>query len=100
MTRRKKILLKFFRNPQSLKYKEIETLLINKGFHKIQAKGSHLKFAHPKIKQKIILPVHANDCKDKYKEEVAKFLKKYSLLISWSHFITLLHTIIRDINIR
>jgi len=97
MTGNKKIFFKFLRNPQSFRPKEIETLLINKGFKKIQGKGSHIKFVHPAIRKKIIMPVHSNDCKLIYKQIIAKFLKKYFLLILWNHFITQLHTIIRDI---
>ena len=100
MTKKKKIFFKFIRNPNSLKYKEIETLLLSEGFKKIQGKGSHLKFAHPKIKKKIILPIHTNECKKEYKKKIAQFIVKYFILILWNHFITQLHLIIKGINIQ
>ncbi len=100
MTKKMKILLKFLRNPQSLKYREIELLLLRAGFKKMSAKGSHLKFVHSMTKRQIIIPVHKNDCKVCYKNRIAKIITKYFFLILWSHFITQLHSIIKGINIQ
>jgi len=100
MTRRKKVLLKFLRNPQSLKYNEIQSLLLRAGFCEATYKGSHKKFVHPVTKKQIIIPVHNNECKIIYKNKAAKIISKYFILILWNHFITQLHSIIKSINIQ
>lgn len=74
MTKVEKRLKKFFQNPESLKYPEIETLLHSFGFQKIEAKGSHKKFKHSYLTG-ISIPIHNHDCKPIYKKYVAKILK-------------------------
>jgi len=80
MTRREKLILKFKNNPVSLKYSEIEILLINIWFIKVDAKWSHIKFKNTKLKFDIILPLHNNECKDFYKKQVFKILLTYNLI--------------------
>jgi predicted RNA binding protein YcfA (HicA-like mRNA interferase family) len=67
---------RFFKNPTSIKYLELESILIHFGFKKINAKGSHVKFKHPKLRNDLIIPVHKNECKDFYKEESKRQVKK------------------------
>ena len=74
MSKFEKKLRKFLDNPGSLKFAEIETLLLNSGFKITEAKGSHKKFKHPESKG-LSIPVHNNDCKLIYKNHVAKTLK-------------------------
>lgn len=100
MSKRNKLFLKFQNNPQSLKYREIEALLLHAGFRYFKLKGSHIKFKHKLTRQIITIPVHNNDCKIYYKKEIAKILSKYLILILWNHFIIQLHTIIKNINIQ
>ena len=76
MTRKKKLILKFLKNPQSLRYAEIETILLYLGFSKTSVKGSHQKFSHPILFNHIIIPVHDNDCKKGYKKKIAKLIKE------------------------
>ena len=75
MTSKDKLLTKFFAYPQSLKYREIEYLLLDNGFLKIVAKGSHIKFKHPLLSKDLVIPVHNNDCKIFYKKYAQKILK-------------------------
>lgn len=75
MSKKEKLLNKFFRNPGTIKYPEIETLLLDSGFIKFEAKGSHKKFKHNMIKTDLIIPVHNNDCKQFYKKYVKKLLE-------------------------
>jgi len=76
MTSYDKLLDKFLNHPPSLKYIEIEKLLLYLGFEKISAKGSHAKFKHQKVKFDLIIPIHNNDCKKFYKIYAAKLIKK------------------------
>ncbi len=75
MTGKEKLLNKFFAYPQSLKYREIEFLLLENGFQKIEAKGSHKKFKHNLLSKDLIIPIHNNDCKIFYKKYAKKLLK-------------------------
>ncbi len=79
MTSTAKLLNKFLNHPDSLRYREIEKLLINLGFEKIEAKGSHKKFIHPDLCTNLIIPTHNNDCKIFYKNLTVKILKKHIL---------------------
>ncbi|MDQ7009359.1 MAG: type II toxin-antitoxin system HicA family toxin [Candidatus Gracilibacteria bacterium] len=82
MTKKQKIIEKFKNNPGSLKFSEIQTILMNLGFEKIEAKGSHTKFKNKNINinNDIIIPVHNNDCKDFYKKQTYKILKNNGLI--------------------
>ena len=62
MTKIQKLKDKFSENPSSVKYKDIENILLSYGFEKIRAKGSHIKFKHPKLKNDIVLPIHNGEC--------------------------------------
>lgn len=46
MSKINKLLAKFITNPTSLKWAEIEKILLHLNCLKITAKGSHLKFKH------------------------------------------------------
>lgn len=76
MSKIEKKLEKFFKSPSSLKYSDIETILIYFGFEKINAKGSHIKFKHIKLQNDLVIPIHNNECKDFYKLEARKRLKE------------------------
>jgi len=80
MTKKEKLILKFKNNPIALKFYEIELVLIDLWFERIDAKWSHVKFKNKILKSDIIIPVHNNDCKDFYKKQVLKTLKFYSLI--------------------
>lgn len=67
-----KLLKKFFQAPQTVSYVDIEKILIHFGFSKIQAKGSHVKWKHKDLPSDIIVPVHSNECKRFYKQQILK----------------------------
>ena len=79
MTKIEKIVQRFLAKPMSLRYSEVEKVLLHLSFEKINAKGSHKKFKHPLLKQDLVIPVHGNDCKDFYKKLAAKTIKQYHL---------------------
>ena len=72
MTQKQKLVETFQINPSSLKFKQLVTVLEHFGFTMIQAKGSHVKFKHPKLSADLIIPIHNGDCKDFYKKEMMK----------------------------
>ncbi|MFA4930956.1 MAG: type II toxin-antitoxin system HicA family toxin [Patescibacteria group bacterium] len=76
MTSSEKLLRKFLDNPSSVRYGQIEKILSKLGFIKIYTKGSHVKFKHSQLRRDIVVPVHNNECKDFYKNEVAKVVRK------------------------
>ncbi|MFH0846238.1 MAG: type II toxin-antitoxin system HicA family toxin [Patescibacteria group bacterium] len=71
-----KLKSKFKNNPASLKYKDIERILIYLEFEKIPTKRSYFKFKHNKLKIDLVIPVHNNECKEFYKKEINKIIKK------------------------
>jgi predicted RNA binding protein YcfA (HicA-like mRNA interferase family) len=75
MTRIEKLTDKFLRHPKSLKYREIEQVLLYLGFIKTYGKGSHVKFTHPIFNANIIISIHNNECKKIYKNEIAKTVR-------------------------
>lgn len=79
MTKLEKVINQFFSRPTSLKYTDIEKILLYFGFKKIQAKGSHKKFKHSTLNRDLIIPVHNNECKDFYKKQAALIVKKIKL---------------------
>ncbi len=83
MTQRDKLIQKLCNNPVSLKYAEIEKILIWFGCIKISAKGSHIKFKHPSARFDLIIPVHQNDCKDFYKRNALKYIKDNDLHLNY-----------------
>ena len=76
MTSIEKLFDRFLNRPASLKYVEIERVLVYVGFQKIFAKGSHVKFKHCDSKSDLIITIHCNDCKSFYKIYAAKIVKK------------------------
>lgn len=79
MTSIDKLKEKLENNPFSLRYLEIEKILIYFGFEKIYTKGSHIKFKHPKLKNDLIIPIHNKDCKEFYKKQVKKFINQLNI---------------------
>ena len=79
MAQKDKKIEHFLTNPNNFKYPQIKIILINLGFNKIQAKGSHVKFKHTLIPCDLIIPVHSNDCKAYYKKQIVQIIKKYKL---------------------
>lgn len=80
MTKKEKVFDKFIDNPESIKYRELKMVLENIWFIKIEAKWSHVKFKHTKLKHDIIIPVHNWECKEFYKKQTYKILKNNSLI--------------------
>ena len=76
MTRKNKLLKRFLENPQSLRYSEIETILLDLGFIKKQGKGSHVIFFHSLFGLKLVIALHNNDCLTYHKKEIAKIIIK------------------------
>lgn len=72
MTQKQKLVEIFLKNPSSLKFKQLSAVLDHYGFIMIQAKGSHVKFKHPKLTADLIIPIHNGDCKDFYKRQALK----------------------------
>lgn len=76
MTQKEKVLEKFLRSPASIRYTQLVVILDHLGFERVEAKGSHVKFKHPKLAGDLIIPVHNNECKDFYKEQACKCIKR------------------------
>jgi len=76
MSRIEKLLRKFLKNPESLKFKEIEKLLLYIGFEKIGINGSHHLFIHPLDSSTHSIPVHNSECKTVYKKKTCKLVHK------------------------
>ncbi|MBI2634617.1 type II toxin-antitoxin system HicA family toxin [Candidatus Peregrinibacteria bacterium] len=76
MTSRKRLLEKFLRNPAVVRYDQIQRLLLYFGFEMALLHGSHVKWRHKDLQEKIVIPVHDNDCKRVYKLAVAKLIKE------------------------
>jgi len=74
MSRFERLLNRFLKNPDSIKFKKIEKILLHLKFQKAGIKGSHHTFSHPLIHQTFSIPVHSNDCKKVYKKEIAKLI--------------------------
>ena len=77
-----KLIKKFKDNPASLKYSQIEKILLWLDFEKKQGAGSHVKFFHKQTSTPLIFAVHNNDCIPVYKEDTLKKLKKVNLITS------------------
>ena len=76
MTKLKKLVQKFSNDPTSVAFRDIKKIMFAIGFALVNTKGSHIKFKHQKYKFDIIIPVHNNDCKNFYKKEIYKKIKK------------------------
>ncbi len=82
MTTKEKLFDKFLKNPTSIKYNDIEKILLLNWFEKIYAKGSHIKMKHKNLENDLIIPLHNWDCKDFYKKEAYEkilFIKNHKL---------------------
>jgi len=77
MSRKERLLKKFLQHPQSLKYREIESILLNLGFSKRMGKGSHCIFFFPDFSIIVTIPIHNDDCLPVYKKELAKIIIKF-----------------------
>lgn len=75
MTVFSKLIEKFKKKPESIKFRELEKILLSIGFEKIPTKGSHMKYKKSNFEIDIIIPVHKNDCKDFYKKQTYKIIK-------------------------
>jgi len=69
MSQIEKLYKKFLTQPETLKYHELEKVLVYLNFERIEAKGSHVKFKHRKLTFDIVIPLHKNDCKNFYKKQ-------------------------------
>jgi predicted RNA binding protein YcfA (HicA-like mRNA interferase family) len=76
MSKIEKIVQQFLNRPTTLRYSDIEKVLLHLGFEKINAKGSHHKFKNSLLEHDLVIPVHGNDCKDFYKKLAAKTVKQ------------------------
>jgi len=70
MSQIEKLLEKFLSNPEGVKYKDLDKILIYLGFVLVSAKGSHKKYKYQNFSSDIIIPVHNGECKNFYKKEV------------------------------
>jgi predicted RNA binding protein YcfA (HicA-like mRNA interferase family) len=75
MSQIEKLLKKFAQTPQNTRYADIEKILSHLGFKEIKAKGSHVKWKHPKLRNDVIIQVHNNECKKFYKEQVSRNIR-------------------------
>ena len=80
MTKKEKLIEKFKNNPWGLSFSEIQIILIDLWFKKIEAKWSHTKFKNKSLRNDIIIPIHNNDCKNFYKKQTFKILKNNWLI--------------------
>jgi hypothetical protein len=76
MNQKEKLLERFLENPCSLKYFQIESVLHMVGFIKIGMTSSHIKWKFPELRIDLIFPIHNHDCKNFYKKDAAKAVKK------------------------
>lgn len=62
---------KFKQNPKTLKFSEIEKIMLNAGFKfKWWWKWSHKKMINPKTNTSYTIPIHSKDCLRVYKEDL------------------------------
>ena len=80
MTKPDKIVEKFRKNPASVPYMKIESVLLRLGFTKSYGKGSHIKFFNSIFDITFIISVHKRECKEIYKKEIQKELKNKNLI--------------------
>lgn len=76
MSQIRKIVEKFKSRPESIRYEDLDRILQSLGFELINAKGSHKKYKNLNFPTDIIIPVHNNECKDFYKKQVYRQIKK------------------------
>ena len=76
MSRIEKLLKRFQSHPESVRYGDIESILLHIGCEKISIKGSHVKFKHTSLRLDMVIPVHNGECKSFYKKQVLKQIIK------------------------
>lgn len=75
MTQMDKLLAKFFANPLSVDFPDLDKILQHYWYNpKITNGWSHIHYFHPDKKDIISIPMHHNDCKDFYKRNIKKIL--------------------------
>ena len=81
MNRQEKLIEIFKNNPESLKFSQIEIILINLGFE-IQKKtrGSHVKYKNTSSNASLIFSRHNGDVKNYQKKQAKKFLIKNNFI--------------------
>ena len=72
MTKIEKLEAKILRRPRDMRFSEVITLLQNSGFENIRTKGSHFMFSNGE--SIISIPVHNNNVKKIYLENILKLL--------------------------
>ena len=70
MSQIEKLLARFMKTPQTVRYADIERILHSLGFEKVPAKGSHVKWKHHQLRHDVIIPIHSGECKTFYKQQV------------------------------
>lgn len=76
MSQREKLLKRFADNPTKVRYSDITKILLLLGFEHIPTQGSHVKWKHCGLMYDIVIPVHNNECKPFYKEQVHRQVKE------------------------
>ncbi|MDP4008649.1 MAG: type II toxin-antitoxin system HicA family toxin [Candidatus Peregrinibacteria bacterium] len=80
MTQIEKLIVKFLKNPGSVRYDQIKKILLKLGFEYLPVQGgSHEKFKHHSLDRDLVIPLHHNDCKTFYKDLAAKLIIKNHL---------------------
>lgn len=75
-----KFIKRFVDNPCTVRYAELERILLFAGYEKVPARGSHVKFKYKRLYADIIIPVHGGDCGGHYKKRAYKILVKNNLI--------------------
>ncbi len=82
MSEIQKIIIKFKSNPTSIRFSELEKILIHLGADKVKrkekGKASHFRFILPLIS--VSISVHHHDCKAFYKKDTLKKLQSHNLI--------------------
>lgn len=71
---RDKLLVKFKLNPATLKFREIEKILLFLDFGKRQGKGCHVIFWHKELIEPITFSLYNNYCKNYQKSALKKLI--------------------------
>ena len=77
MSQIEKLLVRFWNDPERVRYRDIEKILQHFGFEKINAKGSHVKLKHSDHVSDIVIPVHNYECKPFYKKQVRSQISNF-----------------------
>lgn len=75
MSQIEKLIAKFNTKPESVKFRELDKILKYIGCDSVEAKGSHKKYKHLKVKNDIVIPIHRGECKEFYKKQTQKQVK-------------------------